>query len=339
MRTFWPLLTIICSVMVLVGLFLPWISVGTGDYSSAYYSDYYYDTDLSGWDAIRCNLDTYGSSGGCDNSSEWLVLIGAIMMIGSAAVAFSVYQNQRKMAAVVSSAIVFIGALLAAIGTLTYISDMNKVKDMFSMFGADFAATGINLTSTGVILSAVFAFLGMVCVVLTLFLARQQFSAANVADTSWRPDYAGGTSANASAQIREYHEQKAAMYNSGVAPAAAQPQAAPGLQSPPAPAAPAMGPLPALPPLPPVVDDAEAQGCYARACDLEQAGQRDKAIEEYTKAIKLNSKHTKSYFQRGMLLMGMGFKPAAVADFRRVVDIADDPELAGSAKEQLAKLS
>jgi hypothetical protein len=318
------------------------MSIDLGDYSSAYYSDYYsYDTDFSGWDAIRCDTgDSYDSYGGCNNSSEWLVLIGAILMIGSAMVSFSTYQNQRKLAGVASSAIVFIGALLAVIGTLTYISDMNKVTGMFSMFGADFDSTGINLTSTGVILSTVFAFLGMICTVLTLFLAKQQFSAVNVADTNLRSDYIGSAPASNPSQIREYYENKAATFNSGGAPAAVQSPAAsvPQPAAAPAPLMPAMGPLPSLAPLPPVIDDTAAQGCFARAGELEKAGERDKAIEEYTRAIRLNSKYTAAYFQRGMLLMGMGFKPAAVADFRRVMDIADNPELAAIAKEQMAKL-
>jgi hypothetical protein len=34
----------------------------------------------------------------------------------------------------------------------------------------------------------------------------------------------------------------------------------------------------------------------------------------------------------------MNFKPAAVADFRRVIEIADNPELTDIAKANIAKL-
>jgi tetratricopeptide (TPR) repeat protein len=94
-----------------------------------------------------------------------------------------------------------------------------------------------------------------------------------------------------------------------------------------------------LPPLPPVVDDAAAQKCFVQAGEFESTGERDKAIEQYTNAIRLNAKHTMAYFKRGVLLMGMGFKPAAVADFRRVIEIADNPELTDVAKANIAKPS
>lgn len=93
-----------------------------------------------------------------------------------------------------------------------------------------------------------------------------------------------------------------------------------------------------LPPLQPKIDDAAAQECFILAGEMEAKGEKDKAIEHYTKAIRLNSAHTVAYFKRGMLLLEMNFKPAAVADFRRVVEFADNPELAEIAKEHLVSL-
>jgi hypothetical protein len=345
MRALWPFLTFICGIMVLAGLFLPWISVSLGVSSSMYseHSSYYdnVDTDFSGWDYIRCHTDNsyYGSesSGGCDNSSEWLVLVGAILMIVSAIVAFSAYQNERKLAAGLSSGAVFVGALLAAIGTLTYISDMNKLKSAYSTMGmGDFASLGINLTSTGVILSTVFAFFGMLCAVITVYQARVRVVMIEKSDGGYRSPDMGNIPVGASASTREYYEKKAASFGTETAPVGEEMSAAA------IPTMPAIPSMPAastpLPPLPPTIDDAAAQECFARAGELETAGDRDKSIEQYTKAIRLNSRYTTAYFKRGILLMGMGFKPAAVADFRRVIDIADNPELIDIAKANIAKL-
>lgn len=78
--------------------------------------------------------------------------------------------------------------------------------------------------------------------------------------------------------------------------------------------------------------------CFVRAGELEKAGEREKAIEQYTKTISIDSRHTVAYFKRGTLLMDSGAKADAIADFRRVIEIADNPELAELAEANLAKL-
>ena len=93
-----------------------------------------------------------------------------------------------------------------------------------------------------------------------------------------------------------------------------------------------------LPSLPPQIDEAVAQECFALAGDLETKGDNEKAIEQYTKAIHLNSRQTLAYFRRGTILMDSGFKAAAIADFRRVMELADNPELADLAKGNIANL-
>ncbi len=97
-------------------------------------------------------------------------------------------------------------------------------------------------------------------------------------------------------------------------------------------------PIPPLPPLPRTSDASAAQECFGRACDLETLGKHEKAIEEYTKAIRLDAKHTLAYLKRGLLLKNMGMKPAAIADFRRVIDTSDNPELIEKAKGHIAEL-
>jgi len=326
-------------------------------YSDTYGGDHY---SLKGWDFIRyqnygsssegsygsssegsygsSSEGSYGSSSGgpYGSSSEWLVLIGSILMIASAMIAFLKYLmgNESKLAAVLLSAAAFIGALLAIIGTLIYISDMNTLKKMYSMFGGEL--TGINLTSTGVIVSTVFAFLGIICVVIMFLQARTRFSVIKQSNTIERSSDIGSPPFTAPGSVRSYYEKKAVDFAKGTAPVEDKTTMAA------IPPMPKMPPISAatvpLPPLPPVIDDASAQECFVRAGELETAGERDKAVEQYTKAIRLNAKHTTAYFKRGMLLMEMGFKPAAVADFRRVIDIADNPELTDIAKANIVKL-
>ena len=96
--------------------------------------------------------------------------------------------------------------------------------------------------------------------------------------------------------------------------------------------------IPPLPPLPRTSDASAAQECFGRACDLETLGKHEKAIEEYTKAIRLDAKHTLAYLKRGLLLKNMGMKPAAIADFKRVLDTSDNPELIEKAKGHIAEL-
>lgn len=87
-----------------------------------------------------------------------------------------------------------------------------------------------------------------------------------------------------------------------------------------------------------IIESKAVRECFARACELEKAGEREKAIERYTETISLDSRHTVAYFKRGTLLMDSGSKAAAVADFRRVIEIADYPELAELAAANIAKL-
>jgi tetratricopeptide (TPR) repeat protein len=132
-----------------------------------------------------------------------------------------------------------------------------------------------------------------------------------------------------SSSTREYYESKAA---------ASAPPSAQGEVKPTTAAMPTLSATAPLPPLSPKIDDTAAQDCFVLAGEMEARGEKEKAIEQYTKAIRLNSRHTVAYFKRGMLLMEMNFKPAAIADFRRVVEFADNPELAELAAANIAKL-
>ena len=326
MRALGPFLTLICGVLVLVGLFLPWFQVTETSLVDGQFISL--TLGASGWNFIHHGGSGFGDLYGYllsmvfSPAAEWLVLVGSILMIVSAMVAFSTYllTKQLKLTAIFLGVIASVGALLAIIGTLKYIiGDM----DVLSL-----CPLGRNVTGKGVYISAVFAFLGIICAVTTFLQARARFDAIEEPDTIERSCDIASPSVGASGSVREYYEKKAAVFEKESTSVEDKPAIA------------AMPPISApapLPPLPAIIDDAAAQECFIRAGEFEAAGERDKAIEQYTKAIRLNAKHTMAYFRRGMLLMEMGFKPAAVADFRRVIDIADNPELTDIAKMNIAK--
>jgi hypothetical protein len=318
MKALGPLLTLICGILILVGLFMPWFAYSVP--FSMFGESGNFDMSVSGWNFISHSGDAYNDLGsllamGFGSGSEWLVFIGGILITISALAAFLILlrSNGNKHVGVLFGAVALAGAVLAVVGTLKYIISDMDVLSSYSM--------GSELLGKGVYVSTAFAFAGALCAFIMFSQARSwgDLQLSNVMTSTSAP----------SGTVRDYYEGKAVSSAGVNTPVAAEPMAVP------------ISPISItaqLPPLPPVIDDTAAQGCFARAGELEKAGERDKAIEEYTRAIRLNSRYTASYFQRGILLMGMGFKPAAVADFRRVMDIADNPELAAIAKEQMAKL-
>jgi hypothetical protein len=94
-----------------------------------------------------------------------------------------------------------------------------------------------------------------------------------------------------------------------------------------------------FPSLTPTADAAKSQKCLEQARAFETAGELEKAIEEYTKAMRLDSKNAQAYFKRGLLLKEMGMKPAAISDFRRVIDASDSSELIDKAKSYIAEMT
>ena len=69
-------------------------------------------------------------------------------------------------------------------------------------------------------------------------------------------------------------------------------------------------------------------------------GRYDEAIEEYTEAIRLNPEYASAYMNRGLSYKQIGKKDEALADFEKVITLADNPqwiEMAGQAIEALSK--
>ncbi|WP_319421412.1 tetratricopeptide repeat protein [Pleurocapsa sp. FMAR1] len=64
-----------------------------------------------------------------------------------------------------------------------------------------------------------------------------------------------------------------------------------------------------------------AQLYCQNAYGYEQMGEKQKAIEEYTQAIKIDAEYAQAYLNRGILYTDMGSKKAAVEDLRQAAKL------------------
>ncbi len=77
---------------------------------------------------------------------------------------------------------------------------------------------------------------------------------------------------------------------------------------------------------------------FERASQLEALGQYDKALAEYSQAIANDSRYTLAYFNRGSLLMMQGKKADATVDFKKVIELADNPDLSRMAESRISQM-
>jgi tetratricopeptide (TPR) repeat protein len=77
---------------------------------------------------------------------------------------------------------------------------------------------------------------------------------------------------------------------------------------------------------------------FNRAQDHEGRGEKDKAIEGYTKAVELHSRYAMAYYNRGVLLVRTGKKGRARADFQKVISLSGGTELADMARGYLQEM-
>jgi len=77
---------------------------------------------------------------------------------------------------------------------------------------------------------------------------------------------------------------------------------------------------------------------FERASQLEALGQYDKALAEYIQAIANDSRYTLAYFNRGSLLMMQGKKADATVDFKKVIELADNPDLSRMAESRISQM-
>jgi tetratricopeptide (TPR) repeat protein len=75
-----------------------------------------------------------------------------------------------------------------------------------------------------------------------------------------------------------------------------------------------------------------------RASELEAMGEYLKAIGEYGKAIGLDKDYAMAYFNRGAIFMQQGKTADAVTDFKKVIELGDNPDLIRMAQARLNAL-
>lgn len=63
---------------------------------------------------------------------------------------------------------------------------------------------------------------------------------------------------------------------------------------------------------------------YQNATDYQKMGEKQKAIEEYTKAIQIDGEYVEAYVDRGILFAEMSNKKLAVKDFRKAAKLYFD---------------
>lgn len=78
---------------------------------------------------------------------------------------------------------------------------------------------------------------------------------------------------------------------------------------------------------------------FNRASDSQSAGKDSQAVVEYDTAIKIDPNYTLAYFNRGTLLLSQGNKKDAIADFEKVIELSDDPDLAKMARHRINESS
>ena len=81
-----------------------------------------------------------------------------------------------------------------------------------------------------------------------------------------------------------------------------------------------------------------AKNHFDRASDYESRGQDDQAITAYGDAIRVDPNYALAYFYRGSLFVLKANTDAALADFQKVVDLSNDPDLVAMAQKRIEKM-
>ena len=68
-------------------------------------------------------------------------------------------------------------------------------------------------------------------------------------------------------------------------------------------------------------------------------GQFERAIEDYTEAIRLNPEYAKAYYNRGQAYKDQGKKAEAIADFQKFITLTDNPQWIETATQNIDELS
>ncbi len=77
---------------------------------------------------------------------------------------------------------------------------------------------------------------------------------------------------------------------------------------------------------------------YNRGVAYGDKGDYDRAIADYTQAIKLDPKHAYAYYNRGVAYKNLGQTNRAIQEYRRALELDPDLQLAKDALKRLGAL-
>lgn len=145
MRIAGSVLTLICGIVVLVGVFLPWFDIQVG----------FISISGSGWDSIDMN--------GIANAKQaFMVLLAGILMIGCALTSFivSMVTGGGKAAVVTLSAIASVFSLVALGGAIWFIIDILTAPGQPTI-QFDIIGYGVYISAAAALVGMIFAFTTM----------------------------------------------------------------------------------------------------------------------------------------------------------------------------------
>jgi hypothetical protein len=362
------IILLVCSVLTLVGVFLPWITI-SGSISAMGITAEIAES-ISGWDLVSA-VSFYDMVSWTGTIDPYLIVGGAIaMVVGTlGAIIVSRTSEDPEGALKIFGGAAIIGAIVAVIGAVWFMIDSSDIYGE-SSYTVEGYYSYINIgRGYGLFISLIAAIGGIIATVAPMIMESR---GATLTDSSYLS--AHGSTDFGALSPREIAEMKA-KGPAGLDPLAGggypgqQPaMGTPNAMGPLEPTGPmgAMGPTGATGPADPMgltgpteavgpMGPTTAMGAmgamgagarptgtatehFNRASDLEAMGEHDKAMVEYSKAIAADEGHAMSYFNRGSLHMQMGKTAEASSDFAKVIEISDNPDLQRMAQLRMEEL-
>jgi len=324
------IILLICSVLTLVGVFLPWINI------SMSYEGFYVSISVSGWDLVsELSFMDWMMAGSID---PYLVVGGAIaMVVGTlGAIIVSRTSDDPGGALKVFGGAIIIGAIVAIIGAVWFMIDMTG-DSLLSMMGIN---VGIGY---GLFISLIAAIGGIIAAVAPMIMESR---GVTLSDSSYISPH--GPTDPGVLSPREIAEMKArgpAGLDAAMGGGYPQQQPAMGPSGPmePTGAAGPIGPMASMGAMGAAGAGVKPTGTatehFNRASDLEAMGEHDKAMIEYSKAIAADENHAMSYFNRGSLYMQANKVADAITDFEKVIQRSDNPDLQRMAQLRIEEIN
>jgi len=324
------IILLICSVLTLVGVFLPWINI------SMSYEGFYVSISVSGWDLVsELSFMDWMMAGSFD---PYLVVGGAIaMVVGTlGAIIVSRTSDDPGGALKVFGGAIIIGSIVAIIGAVWFMIDMTG-DSLLSMMGIN---VGIGY---GLYISLIAAIGGIIAAVAPMIMESR---GVTLSDSSYISPH--GPTDPGVLSPREIAEMKArgpAGLDAAIGGGYLQQQPAMGPSGPmePTGAAGPIGPIASMGAMGAAGADVKPTGTatehFNRASDLEAMGEHDKAMIEYSKAIAADENHAMSYFNRGSLYMQANKVADAITDFEKVIQRSDNPDLQRMAQLRIEEIN